>query len=42
MKVDQTFIDFALARYKSDPIYTQAIQAVRPLRRLRVAADIES
>jgi hypothetical protein len=32
----------ALARYKSDPIYAQAIQAVRPLRQLRVAADIES
>ena len=32
----------ALARYKADPIYAQAIQAVRPLRQLRVAADIES
>jgi len=32
----------ALARYKADPIYAQAIQAVRPLRHLRVAADIAS
>lgn len=32
----------ALDRYKADPIYAQAIQAVRPLRQLRVAADIAS
>ena len=32
----------ALARYKADPIYAQAIETVRPLRQLRVAADIAS
>ena len=31
----------ALIRYKSDPIYAQAIKLVRPLRDVRIAADIE-
>ncbi|MCY4337126.1 MAG: Dabb family protein [Litoreibacter sp.] len=29
-----------LAAYKADPIYAQAIKVVRPLRELRIAADI--
>ncbi len=29
-----------LAAYKADPIYQAAIDAVRPLRELRIAADI--
>lgn len=29
-----------LAAYKADPIYEQAIKVVRPLRELRMAADI--
>ncbi|MBK1669695.1 stress responsive protein [Rhodovibrio sodomensis] len=32
----------ALARYKADPLYAEATETVRPLRQLRVAADIES
>jgi quinol monooxygenase YgiN len=32
----------ALERYKADPLYRQAVETVRPLRQLRVAADIES
>lgn len=32
----------ALAAYKADPRYAEAIAIVRPLRELRVAADIES
>jgi len=30
----------AMARYKADPIYQQSIDIVRPLRELRIAADI--
>ncbi len=30
----------AMARYKADPIYQKAIDIVRPLRDLRIAADI--
>lgn len=30
----------ALAAYKSDPIYQKSIDVVRPLRNMRVAADI--
>lgn len=29
-----------LAKYKADPIYQASIEAVRPLRDLRIAADI--
>ncbi len=32
----------ALQSYKDDPIYTEAIRLVRPLRDLRIAADIEA
>jgi quinol monooxygenase YgiN len=32
----------ALAAYKTDPRYAEAIRIVRPLRELRYAADIES
>ena len=32
----------ALASYKADPRYAEAIRIVRPLRELRFAADIES
>lgn len=32
----------ALAAYKADPLYAEAIAIVRPLRELRVAADVES
>ena len=31
----------ALAAYKADPLYAEAIAIVRPLRELRFAADIE-
>lgn len=31
--------DAALAAYKADPIYQEAIRVVRPLRDLRIAAD---
>ena len=39
--VDAEF-DFAeaMAAYKADPIYQQSIDIVRPLRDLRIAADI--
>ena len=30
----------ALARYKADPIYERTIAVVRPLREIRIAADI--
>lgn len=30
----------AMAAYKADPIYQQSIDIVRPLRELRIAADI--
>ncbi|MEZ5866595.1 MAG: Dabb family protein [Geminicoccaceae bacterium] len=32
----------ALAAYKADPLYAEAIAIVRPLRELRVAADVET
>ena len=32
--------DAALTAYKADPIYAHAITVVRPLRELRIAADI--
>lgn len=32
----------ALAAYKADPIYSRAIDRVKPLRELRIAADIET
>ncbi len=32
----------ALAAYKADPLYAEATALVRPLRELRLAADIES
>ncbi|MBK1698068.1 Dabb family protein [Rhodovibrio salinarum] len=32
----------ALARYKADPLYQSAIDWVRPLREMRIAADIIS
>lgn len=32
----------ALDAYKADPAYARAIEIVRPLRELRLAADIES
>ncbi len=32
----------ALDAYKADPAYARAIEIVRPLRELRIAADIES
>ncbi len=31
-----------LAAYKADPIYTEAIRQVRPLREMRIAADFIS
>ena len=31
-----------LAAYKADPIYTEAIHQVRPLREMRIAADFVS
>ncbi|WP_306154561.1 Dabb family protein [Roseovarius sp. MMSF_3281] len=31
-----------LAAYKADPIYSRAIEMVKPLRDMRIAADIES
>jgi len=31
----------ALEAYKADPIYAEAIRVVRPLRDLRIAADVE-
>lgn len=30
----------ALARYKAHPLYAEAIRIVRPLRELRIAADV--
>lgn len=32
--------DAALARYKAHPIYAEVIAVVRPLREMRVAADV--
>lgn len=32
----------ALEAYKADPLYAEAIRIVRPLRELRMAADIDS
>ncbi len=32
----------ALARYKADPIYEAAIKTVRPLRDMRIAADVRA
>lgn len=32
----------ALAAYKAHPLYAEAIRVVRPLRELRLAADIET
>jgi hypothetical protein len=32
----------ALERYKADPVYAQAIETVRPLRQLRIVADVAS
>ena len=32
----------ALARYKADPLYSEAVDTVRPLRQTRVVADIVS
>lgn len=32
----------AIERYKSDPIYAEAIRLVRPLRDIRIAADVEA
>ena len=34
--------DAALAAYKSDPVYQQCIDLVRPMRELRIAADFEA
>ena len=31
-----------LAAYKADPIYSRAIELVKPLRDMRISADIES
>lgn len=31
-----------LAAYKADPIYSRAIELVKPLRDMRIAADIQS
>ncbi|WP_339757770.1 Dabb family protein [uncultured Hoeflea sp.] len=32
----------ALAAYKADPLYQRSIEAVRPIRELRIAADFKS
>lgn len=34
--------DAALAAYKADPIYEEAIRRVRPLREMRIAADVKA